>query len=469
MFSGKPGKQVDTKLRSSKTPSAIKLRVPTTTEPSKNGFRMKNFIPSVSALTIGAASLAVTTALQASEGGAKPWTVRAGVSGFYNDNVYTRSNLPGAVADYKVGSFGFEVTPGFSLNLPINDGQTTLGLRYDYLLRYFENRTKAVDHNHVLDANLTHNFNTRFKINLFDSFAQAQEPQQLGNGAGGAGVFLRAEGTNFRNIAGFDFTSQLAENWSAVTGFRNNVFRFDDFNFANSLDRVEYLPSANVRYQVTPKSSVGLFYQYGVTDYDGPERFGIPNVGLVRDVNSHFVAATIDHDFAANLTGSLRGGIQYNDFADEVGVKSRDGVSPYVDGQVSYGFLPGSSLTVGVRHQLTATDVGILYAVGNGLLLDPIRGSSATSARIGVSHSFTPKLVGSINGLYQMGNFIGGGSGIDGKSDSYASADVSLSYRITQNISTRVSYAYDRVDSDLVNDLREFSRNRVFLGVNFTY
>ena len=101
---------------------------------------MKNLIPSVSALTIGAASLAVTTALQASEGGAKPWTVRAGVSGFYNDNVYTRSDLA------KVDSFGFELTPGFSLNLPVNDGQTTLGLRYDYLLRYFENRAKAVDH-----------------------------------------------------------------------------------------------------------------------------------------------------------------------------------------------------------------------------------------------------------------------------------------------------------------------------------
>jgi len=420
---------------------------------------MKNFIPSMSALSIGAASLAVTAALQASEGGAKPWTVRAGVSGFYNDNVYTRSDLP------KVDSFGFEVTPGFSLNLPINDGQTTLGLRYDYLLRYFENREKSLDHNHVVDASLTHNFNSRYKINVFDSFAQAQEPQQLGAGAGGAGILFRAEGTNFRNIAGFDFTSELAENWSAVTGFRNNLFRFDDLAFAQSLDRVEYLPSVNVRYQVAPKSSVGLFYQYGITDYDGPGS----NVGFVRDVNSHFVAATIDHDFAANLTGSLRGGIQYNDFADVAGIKSRDGVSPYVDGQVAYGFLPGSSLTVGVRHQLTATDVGILGAVGGGLFSDPIRGSSATSARLGVSHSFTPKLVGSINGLYQMGNFIGGGPGVDGKSDSYASGDVTLSYRITQNISTRVSYAHDRVDSDLVNDLREFARNRVFLGVNFTY
>ena len=419
---------------------------------------MKNLIPSVSALTIGAASLAVTTALQASEGGAKPWTVRAGVSGFYNDNVYTRSDLT------KVDSFGFELTPGFSLNLPVNDGQTTLGLRYDYLLRYFENRAKSVDHNHVVDANLSHNFNSRFKINVFDSFAQAQEPQQLGQVGRVAGV-IRAEGTNFRNIAGFDFTSQLAENWSAVTGFRNNLFRFDNLAFAQSLDRVEYLPSVNVRYQLTAKSSVGLFYQYGITDYDGPGS----NVGFVRDVNSHFVAATIDHDFAANLTGSLRGGIQYNDFADVVGIKSRDGVSPYIDGQVAYGFLPGSSLTVGVRHQLTATDVGILGAVGGGLFSDPIRGSSATSARIGISHSFTPKLVGSINGLYQMGNFIGGGPSVDGKSDSYASADVSLSYRITQNISTRVSYAHDRVDSDLVNDLREFSRNRVMLGVNFTY
>jgi predicted porin len=77
--------------------------------------------------------------------------------------------------------------------------------------------------------------------------------------------------------------------------------------------------------------------------------------------------------------------------------------------------------------------------------------------------------VGSINGLYQAGTFIGGGPGIDGEGDSYASADVTLSYRITQNFSTRLSYAHDRVDSDLVNDLREFARNRVFLGVNFTY
>jgi len=420
---------------------------------------MKNFIPSVSALSIGAASLAVTSALQAADGGAKPWTVRAGVSGFYNDNVCTRRDLP------KVDSFGFELTPGFSVNLPVNDGQTTLGLRYDYLLRYFENRAKAVDHNHVVDANLSHNFNSRVKLDVFDSFAQAQEPQQLGTGAGGAGILFRAEGTNYRNVAGFDLTTQLAESWSAVTGFRNNLFRFDNLAFAQSLDRVEYLPSVNLRYQVAPKSSVGVFYQYGITDYDGPGS----NVGFVRDVNSHFVAATVDHDFAANLTGSLRGGVQVNDFADVVGIKSRDGVAPYVDGQLSYGFLPGSSLTLGVRHQLTATDVGILGAVGGGLFSDPIRGSSATSGRVSLSHSFTPKLVGSINGLYQAGSFIGGGPGIDGQGDSYASADVTLSYRITQNFSTRLSYAHDRVESDLVNDLRQFARNRVFLGVNFTY
>jgi predicted porin len=118
---------------------------------------------------------------------------------------------------------------------------------------------------------------------------------------------------------------------------------------------------------------------------------------------------------------------------------------------------------------LTATDVGVLGAVGGGLFSDPIRGSSATSGRASISHSFTPKLVGSINGLYQAGTFIGGGPTVDGQGDSYASGDVTLSYRITQNISTRVSYAHDRVDSDLVNDLREFTRNRVFLGVNFTY
>jgi hypothetical protein len=434
---------------------------------------MKNFIPAASFLTLGAASLAITNSVLA-EGASKPWAVRAALSGFYNDNVYTRSDIP------KQDSFGFEVSPGFSVNLPVNDGQTTLTLSYDYVLRYFDNRAKSVDHNHLVEARLVHQFNTRNRLDVFDNFAQAQEPQQLGNLGGNASQLLRAEGTNFRNIAGIDWTSQLTERWSSVLGFRNNIFRFEDVNFQQSLDRTENYPSLDLRYQLTPATTVGVFYQYGMTDFDGPAG----NVGFVRDFTSHFIAATADHDFSPNLKGSLRAGIQINEFEKAVGTVSRDGVTPYIDGMLSYDFAQGSTVSVGVRHQVNVTDVSVTGNFGGGAVGDPIRGSSATSGRLSLTHSFTPKLIGSVSGIYQYGTFIGGGvitqdifgnaipaTKIDGASDSYASVDMNLSYKFTHYLSGRLGYAHDRVDSDLdaVGDLRVFSRNRVYLGVNFTY
>jgi Putative beta-barrel porin 2 len=429
---------------------------------------MKNFIPAASFLTLGAAGLAIATSVHA-EGASKPWSLRAGLSGFYNDNVYTRSDLT------KVDSFGFELSPGFSINLPVNDGQTTLSLSYDYILRYFDNREKSIDHNHLVDARLTHQFNSKNKVDVFDNFVQAQEPAQLGSLGGNVSLLLRAEGTNFRNIAGFDFTSQLTDRWSTVVGYRNSLYRFENVDYQKALDRTENNPSVNLRYLLTPTTTVGILYQYGITDFDGPAG----NVGVVRDFTSHFVAGTLDHDFSPNLKGSLRAGIQITTFEKFAGYVSHDGVSPYVDGLLSYDFAAGSSLSFGVRHQVNVTDVSITQAVGGGQAGDPIRGSSATSGRLSLSHSFTPKLVGTVSGVYQYSTFIGGGvvtangvsEKVDGASDRYASVDLNVSYQFTHYLSGRVGYSHDRVDSDLeaVGDLRVFSRNRVYLGVNFTY
>ena len=425
---------------------------------------MKNLIPAASLLTLGAAGLALSSSAYAQDG--KPWSLRAGLSGFYNDNVFTRKDLP------KQDSFGFEVTPGFTVGIKPNDGQTSLSLSYDYLLRYFEDRPKSIDHNHLVDARLSHQFNANNKVDLFDNFAQAQEPQQLQALGGGVSQLLRAEGTNFRNIVGADWTSQLSERWSTVVGIRNNLFRFEDNSFKQSLDRDEFYPSVNLRYQLAPATSVGLFYQYGIVDFAG-------NIGTVRDYTSHFIAATVDHDFSPTLRTSLRAGIQVNDFDSAPGLVSQDGVAPYVDGSVTWDFAQASSVTAGVRHQVNVTDVAITGALGGASATDPIRGSAATTGRLTVAHAFTSKLRGSISGIYQSGTFIGGGVitvggvnyKVDGASDSYASIDANLAYKISNNLSARVGFAHDRVDSDLdaAGDLRVYSRNRVYLGVNFTY
>ena len=481
---------------------------------------MKILTPTSRLLSLGAIGLTVASAVQAQNLiDSKPWSLRFSQQGFYTDNVFSRSfgnsprfdangtpvmtsvfePTPGKPGEFrekmetvtvnglpvsrpvltpvlgfgkvaKVQSYGFEISPGFSVRLPINDGQTTLSFSYDYLLRYFDNRPKSADHNHTVNVGLVHNFDSKNKLEVTDSFVVAQEPEQLGTGSGAAPITFRAEGSNVRNIAGFDFSSQLSERWSSTFGLRNNYFSFENDSLQDSLGRYENLPSANARFLLTPSTSLGLLYQFGMTRYDG-------SVSKVRDLNSHFVAGTIDVDFGPNVKTSLRGGIQVNDFADPIGYTDRDGVTPYADALVSYSFASGSSLALGVRHQVSVTDVGAVPINGDNILnvgkdgLDPIRGSSATSARISLLSEISPNLLGAISGIYQIGTFIGGGPTVDGQNDAYASIDFSLTYRLTQNVGIRGSFAHDRVESDLsfLSDSRPFSRNRVYLGVNFSY
>ena len=57
----------------------------------------------------------------------KPWSLSAALRGFYDDNYTTAPNST------KRDSFGFEVSPSASLNLPLD--QTFVGLKYEYSLR----------------------------------------------------------------------------------------------------------------------------------------------------------------------------------------------------------------------------------------------------------------------------------------------------------------------------------------------
>jgi hypothetical protein len=63
----------------------------------------------------------------------KSWSVQATLRGFYDDNYTTAPDGPG-----KLDSFGFEVTPSVSLNLPRE--QTYIGLTAAYTARWFEDR-----------------------------------------------------------------------------------------------------------------------------------------------------------------------------------------------------------------------------------------------------------------------------------------------------------------------------------------
>lgn len=87
---------------------------------------MKHILTSAGLLALGAVSLqAVNTGDMSRVQAGKPWSVSASLRGFYDDN-YTTSPERDSLGRTPQESFGVEVRPAVSLNLPMD--QTFIGV-----------------------------------------------------------------------------------------------------------------------------------------------------------------------------------------------------------------------------------------------------------------------------------------------------------------------------------------------------
>src|SRR5258708_2342632 len=94
---------------------------------------MKKIVASVGLFAVGASGMDAASAASLTAEPSKPWSVQATLRGFYDDNVSTVPN-----GSSKVRSFGFEVSPAFYLNWPLE--QTSLSLGYLYSFRYYDKK-----------------------------------------------------------------------------------------------------------------------------------------------------------------------------------------------------------------------------------------------------------------------------------------------------------------------------------------
>ncbi len=387
----------------------------------------------------------------------KPWSVSASVRGFYDDN-YTTS--PSAAARE---SFGFEVSPSVSLNVPLE--QTFFGASYLYSLKYYENRAHfhqaSADHSHQFNAKLDHAFTERYKITASESFVLAQEPEVL-NTLGTITVPLRLNGNNIRNTADASFTAQASELIGVQVGYQNNFYDYQNSgvnSYSAVLDRMEHLASANLRYQWQRPTMLIFGYQFGLVDHTSNDLLVSPtgtNSASIRDNRSHYVYVGADHNFTQKLNASVRVGGRYTEYYNAKG----DNFSPYADGNLTYTYAPGSYLQGGVRHDRSQTDV-----LGS---FD----QEATTVYLAITHRITSLLTGNVLGEYQHSGFSGKSFGaISGvsSSDDYFVASVNLAYRLDRagHWMAETGYNFDKLESGVVN--RAYTRNRVYIGIRATY
>jgi len=392
----------------------------------------------------------------------KTWSVSAALRGFYDDNYNTSPT--------KQDSFGLEFAPTISANFPLE--QTFIGFSVIYSLRYYENRPEGeFDQSVQINGVLAHSFSERIKLDLNDNFALSQEPEILSMGP--LSTPFRTEGSNIRNRASASLTTGLTPTFSAVWGYANTFYDYEQEGATGSrsalLDRMEHLFSINGRWQISPATIGIVGYQYGIVDYTSDDLLVDPTtlppgasqnaLAESRNSTSHYGFVGVDQSFTAQLVASLRGGIQYAVYPNAV-LSTESQLFPYGDASLSWTYAPGSYLNGGLRHQLSSTDVA--YNIGG---VTPTLDSSATVVYAAINHQFTAKLTASLLGQVQFSTFNQGNA--DALSETLFGIGANVAYRINQFLSAEAGYSFDTLETDLPG--RNFDRNRVYLGLRGNY
>jgi hypothetical protein len=456
---------------------------------------MNKVVTSAGLLALGAATVYGLDPEMTRARTGRPFSIGATVRGFYDDN---STGIPDKLAvpifnpvtglttlrpkDARQESFGFEVSPSVHVNLPLE--QTFIRAGYVYSLRYYEGREDdKIDQSHEFNALLRHAFSARHDIALADSFVYSREPSVVER-FGIQTAPVRSDVTVLRNRATVDYNVALTDVLGLGLGYVNMWYDYNDSGPGSrsaALDRLEHLLRADLRYQVNPSLVALVGYQFGLNDYTADEIIvsgaapvfdpisgalitpgSSPKFSDDRNSYSHYLYVGLDHDFSYKLRGSVRVGGQFVDFHEA----GEDQISPYADASLTYAYLPGSSVQVGIKHQRNATDIVSPDARGN-LTLD----QETTAGFVQLNHQITAKLTGNLMGQVQHSTFNGGR--LDDESETLYLVGINFDYRINYHWSVEVGYNYDMLESDVKGalnlDARSFDRNRVYVGVRATY
>jgi hypothetical protein len=452
---------------------------------------MKKFFVSAGLVAASAAGFQSAMAdAPASAVSPKAWSVSATLRGFYDDNYNT--------SPVKVGSAGFEFSPEVSLSIPFR--QTEVGLRYTYGLYYYQQREdngiNPIDQSHQLDFWLDHAFNTRWRAKFTDTVAIGQEPELLDP----SGSFpFRVEGDNLANHARIELDTEWTRLFSTSLSYANDYYDYrnhgttlftgfgpgdyelstsaatsalTDASLAGLLNRVEQSAALDLQWHFQPQTIFFVGYRFNVANYIGDEPIAVynfpttmPTASLVynsdsRDSVTHYGSVGVQHQFTANLGGSVRLGASYTDNYNDPLNKST-AISPYADMSMTYTYLPGSYLQAGFTQDQNATDVNTVDASGH---LTEYEQSS--TVYLDINHRFTEKLLGTLITRYEHSRFESGGGSQPGGDNLY-SVGVNLAYQITRHFSAEAGYNFDDLVSGVAG--RNYNRNRVYVGLGANY
>jgi hypothetical protein len=385
----------------------------------------------------------------------KPWNVSGTIRGFYDSNPEAQHSNP-------QGSWGISLSPSIGVNLPMENSLLTANLIYTAW--WYEARDdNNWDQQFEANVNFNHKFSEHSVLNVGDSFIYTDQPAVTDVGSA-TQPLQRSDNSYLRNRFPIDFMTKFTERFGIDVGFQNTYYNYQDDIYAAQLNRVENLAHVDLDYYLQEQLVLLAGYQFGWTDYLSNDIIvaadpatGTPAVhGDDRSNTSHYFYGGVQTAFTSQLKAALKLGAVYTDWSD----LNQSDWTPYVDGNVTYNYLPGSYVQGGLTVTHNATDVVAPSSSGQ-VTLD----QSSVIPYIAVTHSITPRLMLNLLGQIQFSTYQDGA--FDGDTDVFWTIGISLRYLFSKNFFMETGYNYQDLGSDVPG--RSFNRNRVFLGAGVTY
>lgn len=365
-----------------------------------------------------------------------PFHISVSVREGYDDNVYTTTNRRvgswftggSAVLDYQFGS------PRTRLSL-----EAVAGASYYYYRPFGQ----AYDVNTSLTLGLEHHATPRLTLSL-SSYLTYQTQPDLNNGflSNGFGVNRRV-GNYFFTADKFTLSYQWAPRFSTATSYTFGAINYDDSTIGAFEDRFEHTFGNEFRFLVLPTTTLVGEYRFEIIDFDTAP----------RDSTTHFLLAGIDHTFNPRFNISVRAGAEFRDI-DNFGERT----SPYAEATLRYVAGERTSLAWLTRYGLEEPDVS---------------GSpSRTTFRTGLSLSYAiaSRITATGAIFYQHDNNDGvlTSTFFEPKfAEDTVDLGIGLRFDLNRVFALIGGYNFTDVVSDI--PLREYYRNRVYLGLNATF
>ena len=360
-----------------------------------------------------------------------PFHISVSVREGYDDNVYTTDQD-------KVGSF---FTNGnVVLDYKFGNDRTRLDLEAWGGATYYYHRTigQEYDLNTGLTLTVSHQATPRLGLAAAAYLTYRSEPDfETGIGVN------RQSGNYFYTNDKFSIAYQWSPRFSTLSSYTLGVVDYANEVISLYEDRFEHTFGNELRYLALPTTALVGEYRFQIVDY----------VTAPNNSTTHYALAGLDHSFDPHFNISVRGGVEFREFED-----FGEHTSPYGELTLNYSLGQRTTFSWANRYGLDEPDVPFT--------------TSRTTFRTGLnaSYAFTPRIIGSLSFFYQHDDNASlqtPTAFVPGFDEDSLDISLGVRYEINRNYAVLAGYSHTQIFSDIT--LREYARNRYYLGLNATF